>query len=330
MAITSFKQQSQADAADLSLEFQLQENESDLTSREELLTFEDFKTYRNCTIGSFQSNLSKKKYLEQLLITFAPDKCISYIHENILQTNDIAENRFPLIEIPYKTEWFNYLLDIIINAINEGKRFRKVEVLKVIKKIVTNQIYIYELTGNLTIEETTTNKLFYIYQAFFNGSKRLQECISVLLKSQELNEEQINWIIIYYKNSEYAINRLLKYPGKSKALSAWAKDVYINELLKFRQENKSFIDWCIGYGEISLLKRESEVIAILIDEDIPSFIDKRDTDTIIWAIYYAQIPDSTKQILLKKYYKPDGFEAALKVSKRLKYYSVLKFIKDNL
>jgi hypothetical protein len=331
MAITSFKQPFQPDTAVSSPEFQPQEDELYLTTKKEVLAFEDFQASKNYSKRNSESNLSKKKYLEQLLITFEPDNCINYIQENILKTNDISENRRVLIATPYRTEWFNYILDIVITDINKGRRFSKLKSLRVIKKILINQIELSKETGNLAIEKTTTNKIFYIYQAFFNDSKGIQECISVLLKSQKLNEEQIKWIILNYKNSEYAINRLLRYPGKSKALSAWAEDVYINELLKHREEKKTWVDWFeISNSKKSLLKRESEIIAILIDKDIPSFVDKRNTDTIMWAIYYAQIPDNTKQRLMKKHYKFDSFEAAVEVSTRLKYFSVLKFIQEKL
>ncbi len=53
------------------------------------------------------------------------------------------------------------------------------------------------------------------------------------------------------------------------------------------------------------------VIAILIDEDISSFVDPQDRTTIMWAIYYVQIFNITKQKLIKKYYDTGSFKAAL-------------------
>jgi hypothetical protein len=272
----------------------------------------------------------RKNELEKLLMTFSPDKCIGYIYENIHKANDIVENKFVLIKTPYESKWLNYLLDVIIQDIDKGIRFQRLGSLKVIKSILKNKMDIYKLNEPLPIAKETTNRFFYIYKKFFDGSREIQECISVLLKSQKLDEEQIKWIIENYKKSKYAINRLLRYPSNSKVLSNWAKDIYINELLKYKKEEESSSYRFSNNLSNNLLDRESEIIAILIDKDIPGFVDKHNIKTIMWAIYYARISDHTKQRLIKKYYNADGYEASVEVAKRLQYPSVLEFILEKI
>lgn len=103
------------------------------------------------------------------------------------------------------------------------------------------------------------------------------------------------------------MNRLLRYPEKNRQVAAWAEQVYKNNKLQ---------------------DRISEVIGLLIDEDIPTYVSERGNE-LIWAIYYSLCSD-IKQELLKKYYTQEVLETVLMVSSRLKFPEVMEFILESL
>jgi hypothetical protein len=326
MAITS-KQPFQSSTSESLSELKQPVIDSLSTHEEEVISFDDFKKNDKKRVSLSQEYL-KQKIKEELML-FNPDK---YVPEQILTTKDIWEHRYILKQVPYNDKVIKHLIEIIIIAIEQRQRFRKLDCLKVINRILYNRVNSCQDDINVAENKVVTNKLFYLYQSFLDGSnsQEIQKCVNMFLKNRQLDEEQIQWLVKNHTKSEYAINRLLRYPGKSPTLFYWAKELYLNKFIKYREERKTLSDWYQIEIENNLLKRESELIAILIDEDIPSFVDIRDKTVIMWAIYYSQVPDVTKERLIKKYWNIEGWEAAIKVSKRLNYLSVREWILENI
>lgn len=326
MAITS-KQQFQSSTGESLSELKQPVIDSLSTHEEEVISFDDFNKNEKKIVSLSQEDL--KQRIKEELMLFNPDK---YVPEQIITTKDIWEHRYILKQVPYNDKVIKHLIEIIIIAIEQRKRFRKLDCLKVIKRILYNRVNSCQDDINVAENKVVTNKLFYLYQSFFDSSnsQEIQKCVNIFLKNRQLDEEQIQWLVKNHTKSEYAINRLLRYPGKSPRLFYWAKELYLNKFIKYREERKTLSDWYQIEIENNLLKRESELIAILIDEDIPPFVDIRDKTVIMWAIYYSQVPDVTKERLIKKYWNIEGWEAALEVSKRLNYLSVREWILENI
>jgi len=238
-----------------------------------------------------------KELLEKRLMIFYPEK---YIPQYIKTTQDIFENRSILKLIKYNNDALNFLLKIILNDINEKRRFRKIDCLKTVKAIVKNR------DENEAIDQKVISNLFKLYKEFIlRGTEEIRWCVSAYLKDQLLEEDEIKWLMDNYRKSDHIVNRLLRYPQENPLVTDWAKGVYLNKELK---------------------NRGSEVIAILIDEDIPDYVDKTKPKKLIWAIYYSKKPDGLKQKLIEKYYRTECLDDALEVSLRLGYPSVIEFI----
>jgi hypothetical protein len=178
------------------------------------------------------------------------------------------------------------LLDILIDVVKNRARFRTLDSLRVIRAILKNNPF------ELKLGEKAINKLFYLHKAYiFHKNQQVSACANMLVKSQNLDDESINWIISNWENSEHLLNRLLRYPVKHPLVTQWATEMY--------QQHK-------------LRDRKAELIALLIDEIIPSFI-KENNNTIIWAIYYSRVPDEVKQRLLMERFSVENLESLWKV-----------------
>jgi hypothetical protein len=189
---------------------------------------------------------------------------------------------------------------LIAEDLRTNKRFKKYECLKVLKRVLKNRKSVRKSDSSI-VED-----LFDLYKEFiFSKNEEVQWCVSTFIKGQILENEDINWLISNYKKSEHIINRLLRYPVYNDLVRNWAQRVYLN-------------------GE--LRGRLSEVIAILVTNDIPEFVDTNNTDVIIWAIYYAKCSDVTKQNLIREYTNLDVIDTTLEVAMRLGYPSIIEYI----
>ncbi|BCG59445.1 hypothetical protein [Paenibacillus sp. URB8-2] len=65
-----------------------------------------------------------------------------------------------------------------------------------------------------------------------------------------------------------------------------------------------------------LRDRISEVIGILIDEEIPNFVQE-DNTIIMWAIYYAKCSKAQKRKLIIRHLDYENYSPALEVASRL-------------
>lgn len=241
-----------------------------------------------------------RNYLERQLMLFYPAE---YVPKFVLSTRDIFSNRELLKSIKFNNAALDHLLNIVLRDIREKKRFRRIECLKVIRSIIKRR------GSSQLIEAAVLRKLFSLYKTFvFDNREKILWCISSFIKDQILEKEEIEWLIHNYKKSVHIVNRLLRYPTKNKLVINWAKRVYLKRELR---------------------DRASEVLALLIDREIPSFVEESNPQTLIWGIYYARITDEAKQELLKKY-GPKSVYTTVEICTRLGYPAVIEFMLQEL
>jgi len=246
-------------------------------------------------------NRAMQELLEKHLMLFAPE---TYLPRYIRTARDIYQNRTLLRQLPSNQHTLNYLLDIIIKTVQEGIRFRTLDCLKVVKELVKGR------PPELVLPSDTVDKLFSLYQEFvFHRNEEVQWCVSWFIKSVVLSDDSVEWLISNYRRSEHLVNRLLDYPTRHPRIVEWAEDI-----------------WRSG----ELRNRKSQVIGLLISDEIPAYVNERDNTSLIWAIYYARVPAETKQKLLTEHYSPESIDAFLEVCRRLEYPSVIKSALDRL
>jgi hypothetical protein len=222
-----------------------------------------------------------------------------YIHSS----KDIYEYRSLLKQLLLNEYTLNYLLDIIIATVKNKTRIRTLDCLKVLRAILRNNPFGLELSNE------TIRKLFFLHQTYiFHKNEQVCSCANVLVKSQRLDDESISWIIANWEKSSHLLNRLLRYPENNHLLIQWATEIY-----------KS--------GKLS--ERKSEIIGILIGENIPAFIQESGS-SIIWAIYYAKGSNEIKQNLLIENFRIESIDQIWVVAIRLKLSKVIEFMQNKI
>lgn len=236
--------------------------------------------------------------LELQLMLFFPD---DYVPKLVTDVRDVYRYRSFLRQLPYTDSSFKFLLNLVVDATHRSLRFRTFDCLRVLKSIKCDS-----LPAKHRFPSETVDKLFEIYQAFISHPKdEIQWAVSVLLKDQILKDWQLQWLIERADTNINILNRLLLYPEQHPLLLQWATSVY----------------HCKQHTN-----RWTEVIGLLIDDDIPAFVDMSDRATILWSIYRARVNDEKRKELLKKYWNIESIEALIGVCMRLKYADVLVYV----
>lgn len=225
--------------------------------------------------------------LKRMRMHFAPYK---YLQQFVSTTTDIYEERYLLKEVLFDDKSIDYIVQIIVDDLYENRRFRRVECLKVLKTIIRNR------SSQATFSKGLIEKLFYLYQTYiFTSNEEIQWVVSTFIKDQPLTEDQLIWLIENYQESDQIVNTLLRYPFRNQLITDWARKVLDSSELQ---------------------NRMSEVIGILINEDIPEDIDC-DNETLIWSIYYSKCTKSQKKKMILKYLDYEEYSPAIDVAYRL-------------
>ncbi|MDX2255302.1 MAG: hypothetical protein NW214_07300 [Pseudanabaenaceae cyanobacterium bins.39] len=216
-----------------------------------------------------------------------------------VSTRDIYVNRYILRELPYKGWIVEKIAGIIMSSIREKERFQQLPCLKVLRSIVKDNY-----SPPLSVK--TVSLLFQIYQHYiFCGKTDYEWCVSSLLRGRNLNQEEVEWLIDNWDKSEHLVNRLLRYPSYSFQISEWARQRYLNS---------------------ELLERKSEVMACFIKDEFLELCKKESVESIVWAIYYANLAIQQKEQMLDYIAKLYDEPELIKVCLRLELAKPLKTI----
>lgn len=236
-----------------------------------------------------------KDELQRYLMIFEPSELLPQM---IGSTRDIYENRSILKRLPCADSTVRHLAQIVLVEIEGGKRFRKTECLKVLRAIVRNSAEAPQF------QPETVRLLFRIYQKLiFKVSEEGQWAASVLIKNQLLADGEIQWLIDNYDQSVHLLNRLLLYPVRHPAIVTWAENVYRT-------------------GELP--GRRTEVIALLIQDDIPSFVDQTHAEPLLRAVSRARISHEHKEALLRTFAVQKSYDTLLDLALRLEMPSLIR------
>lgn len=245
-----------------------------------------------------------KLTLEMRLMKFYPEK---YLPKYVTTVKDIYEYRSPLKLLPCSNDTLRYLLNIITTAIHERKRFRQFDCLKVIRAIVRNG---EEQEGLPHLDDDVVRHLFFLYQEYvLVPNEEIQWCISRILRGQILDDDEVRWLILNYKKSSHIVNRLLRYPVRNELIAEWAAEVY---------------------KTAELSDRVSEIVALLIDKDVPAMARKQNNSVILWAIYYSHATPADKERLLLRHARVEDLDVVLDITDKLGSPFLIEHIMESL
>lgn len=238
-----------------------------------------------------------KDEVEKLLLPFYPEKLLP---KYVLTPQEIASNKSILKQIPCSDFSLSYIADIILWAVNNKKRFRQEDCLKVLRSISKNNL------PNQRLNQNTISKLFQIYQHFiFSQNENIQWYVSVLIKDRELTNQNIHWLIENHTKSNHIVNRLLSYPTTHVEIVKWAELIYIKKQIPNRQ---------------------SQILALLIQQDLPDIVVDKYSNEILWAIYFSKMPKKEKENLLIKYTTSTTIKTTLDIGLKISSPKVIEHI----
>lgn len=216
--------------------------------------------------------------LDSYKLIFYPDDSIK---ESVKDCRDIYQQRYLLRMIKYTNTSFEYLVDIILDATRSGRKFRVLENLTVLRRILYAR-------NTIVVEKNIIDKLFMLFQHYvFSSRREVTDQANNLIRNQILENEHVSWLLAHYNESPHILNRLLRYPERNEQITTWAKDIY---------------------EQRELPGREAEIIALLITDTLPGIYKDEDIATILWAIYYSRNSVETKSALLLEVINKDNVE----------------------
>jgi hypothetical protein len=243
-----------------------------------------------------------KTELRWRLATLRPTPAII---RTIASVDDIFAHRHHLRGVRYTPDDLKHLLDVLLSALAEERRFRQVDCLKVLKHIIKHWPSDDPFSADLT------DRLFRIYTHYvYSTREELQWAVSVMLKGRILRDEQVRWLIEHYQDSHHILNRLLRYPQRPPQIVAWAR--------KTLSEPSALPD------------RRGELLGLLINYSIPRAASRESSTVVAWAIYYSAAPDTTKARLLKRAFDRHNLWDIVEIAQRSDYPDVIDYLINHI
>jgi hypothetical protein len=239
------------------------------------------------------------EYLKNELLKITPSvKITEYIH-NI---DDIYEKRAILKECQWDYESFDYLLSIFTDTVGKRLRFRKkVDCFHIIRLAVKRNFI------GAQFPEKILDKLFYLFKEFIQTvpppNCDIVSCLSIALKDQVLNDDNVNWLVQNVTKNETILNRLLRYPTWNKIIEEWAIQSVDSDIIE---------------------GRESELYGILIKNGIPDILKEKDNKQLAWGVYYSKAVNEIKEKLLLEIAGETNYRSICEISYRLNLPSVIR------
>jgi hypothetical protein len=237
--------------------------------------------------------------IKRHFIAFEPEVVLPTLATDI---RAVYTNRAFIRMAPCTDYVIGHLARLILAATEEGKRFRKYECLRNIRQIIKSN------PSPNALSSETVELLFRLYQHYiYSDKEEIQWCVSTYLKDRMLAEHQVTWCIENAASSVHLVNRLLRYPAPNAAMARWAQASLSADL---------FPD------------RKAELLALLIEEELPACATSAPSETVLWAIYYARLPNKKKSRLLRSTMTKEAAESALTIAMRLELPEVVRSLAE--
>ncbi|WP_127580503.1 hypothetical protein [Paenibacillus koleovorans] len=232
--------------------------------------------------------------LERLQLQYSPKK---YMKKFVATTTDIYNERRFLNTVALEHKSIEHVAGILVEELAANKKFRRVECLKILKRMLKNR------SSEEPFGKGLTRQLFALYQQFvLTGSEEAQGAVSFFIQELPLEEEQLQWLIDHDEESEHIVTRLLHYPERNGQVSDWAREVYLSGKLP---------------------DRLPEVLGLVIEEEVPDYVQV-DNATLMWAIYHTRCSKGQKRKLILKHLDYEHYAAAVEVARKLNVEEVSK------
>lgn len=228
--------------------------------------------------------------LERARMVFVPNK---FIRKFITNTRDLVKEKLLLQSMAFDPESVHYLTRLIIDDLESNMKFQRIQCIQIFLRILKKRI------SSEPFSKIQMTSLFSLYKHVNGfGNDELKHAFTEAISGQELQTDDIEWLVEQSEHDKILVDLLLSYPVKNNLITSWALNMFA--------ENK-------------LQNRMAEVIGLLIEDDLPELIDPISTENeiIMWAIYHSHCSRNKKRKLILKYMNYENYLPALEVASKL-------------
>ncbi len=160
---------------------------------------------------------------------------------------DFLKNRDSLPFYKFNPIVLESLIDLTLHSWNTKDRISRLSLIESIRRYSRDEdsqrVYLNSNRKLVTLPTIVKKKLFLLFKNCFEEAqvltrKQLPEarkiCNSLLLNI-DLEEVEEKWLVTNYTLSPLILNRLLRYPKRSKIISNWVKEYYHDDNLRNRR-----------------------------------------------------------------------------------------------
>ena len=201
-----------------------------------------------------------------------------YPNANLIVTyKDFLKHRDSLHLYQYNRKVFCSLIDITYNLWYSGKRISRRSLLQVTKR------YLMKSKTRDDIPPKTASQIFELFKQIivhenFKLNRKtvevLKNTINSILIGIKLSDIQLRWLCVNASNSQYILNRILRYNYKSIIISNWAQNNYENDFVRARRSE--ITSWIIDKKTNFVIEKETL---------IADFEFQNETDKKSWGDY---------------------------------------------
>lgn len=165
----------------------------------------------------------------------------------LLNYRDFLKHRHSLPFYQFNPVVLENLLDLCISLWNSNERISRLSLLENIRRYSrddeSRSLYPFANKKLAALPLPVKKKLFLLFRNCFDESTKLTElqlpetrkiCNAILLNI-DLEDEEEKWLCSNYSRSPIILNRILRYPKKSKIITDWAKRHYHDDHLRNRR-----------------------------------------------------------------------------------------------
>lgn len=186
-----------------------------------------------------------------------------YPPDDFIKTyKDFTREREFLPSYQYNGKVFESLVNIAAKVWKGKERINRPSLIEFIKR------YGDKNPDKKNLSDETSSQLFELFRIVLTEGnpvikeetfKEMQQQVNLILKGVKLKEEELQWMIDNLEKSEHFLNRILRQPAKSKVVSEWVKENFLNH--SYRERRAELIGRMLDFNS------EFEITKELIIED---------------------------------------------------------------
>lgn len=234
-----------------------------------------------------------QKVIDRIKNPYPPDDLIS-TYKDFLRFREFI----PFYQFNPKV--FHAILKVTNDTWHSKKRISRLSLIDTLRKYLqTKKDRELELESRLLIFEVFKKSIMEPEPVYIRHLSDIRAFLNSMLKDQPLTEGEKQWLCDHADESEHILNRLLRYPVKSKVIHDWAAKNY--ETDRYRLRRAEIVGWIISEKPDFEVARQTLIddfeYANKLDRDqLKKFDDEAESMRFATASKHAFFPTSDEEL----------------------------------